>query len=205
MAVGAVRHENQSVGLVEIVEYDPAWPDEFRDVASQLRRALGESVARIDHIGSTSIPELASKNVIDVQVSVEQDSELESVGEELADVGWILSAGISRDHEVPGWPSDESATRKMYLDEPPGQRRVHVHVRVLAQANQRYAILFRDYLRAHPHSATAYGTLKNDLALLLHDDSGRYADVKDAACDLIYLAAEDWAETVGWIAGPSDG
>ena len=193
------------MGLVKIVEYDPAWPDEFRDVARQLRRALGESVVRIDHVGSTSVLGLASKNVIDVQVSVEHDSELESVSEELADAGWIPSDGISRDHEVPGWTSDKSATRKRYLGEPPGHRRVHVHVRVLGQANQRYAILFRDYLRAHPYSASAYGTLKRDLALLLRDDSGRYADVKDAACDLIYFAAEDWAETVGWIAGPSDG
>jgi GrpB-like predicted nucleotidyltransferase (UPF0157 family) len=205
MAVGAFRHENLSVGIVEIVEYDRAWPNEFRDVAGRLRRTLGERVARIDHIGSTSVPGLASKSVIDVQVSVESHSELEGVGEELAEAGWILSHGISRDHEVPGWPSNQRAARKMFLDEPPGHRRVHVHVRELGQPNQRYAILFRDYLRAHPYSASAYGTLKRDLALLLHDDSGRYADVKDAACDLIYFAAEEWAEKVGWIAGPSDG
>jgi GrpB-like predicted nucleotidyltransferase (UPF0157 family) len=77
-------------------------------------------------------------------------------------------------------------------------------VRVLGQENQRYALLFRDYLRAHPDSASAYRTLKKDLALLLHNDSGRYADVKDAACDLIFFAAEVWADTIGWVVGPSD-
>lgn len=56
----------------------------------------------------------------------------------------------------------------------------------------------------HDRSATAYATLKRDLAALLADDLARYADVKDAACDLIYLAAEGWAEATDWTPGPSD-
>jgi GrpB-like predicted nucleotidyltransferase (UPF0157 family) len=71
-------------------------------------------------------------------------------------------------------------------------------VRVEGRPNQRYALLFRDYLRAHPASSQAYETLKRQLAALLPRDSDRYADVKDAGCDLIYLAAEEWAPTVGW-------
>jgi GrpB-like predicted nucleotidyltransferase (UPF0157 family) len=81
---------------------------------------------------------------------------------------------------------------------------VHIHVRVIGQANQRYPLLFRDYLRSHPYSAQAYATLKRDRALLLPHDSDRYAEVKDAACDLIYFAAEDWALAVGWNAGRPD-
>jgi len=100
---------------------------------------------------------------------------------------------------------DDLARRKRFLNEPSGSRRVNVHVRVMGRGNQRYPLLFRDYLRSHPHSAQAYATLKKDLALLLPDDIDRYADVKDAACDLIYLAAEDWAQTIGWNAGRSDG
>jgi GrpB-like predicted nucleotidyltransferase (UPF0157 family) len=99
---------------------------------------------------------------------------------------------------------DELARRKRFLNEPSGSRRVNIHVRVTGQANQRYPLVFRDYLRAHPFSAQAYATLKRDLAHLLHDDYDRYADVKDAACDLIYFAAEDWAQAVGWSAGLSD-
>jgi GrpB-like predicted nucleotidyltransferase (UPF0157 family) len=75
---------------------------------------------------------------------------------------------------------------------------VNLHVRVEGRLNQRYALLFRDYLRTHPTSAQAYETLKRQLAALLRHDSDRYADVKKAGCDLIYLAAEEWAPTVGW-------
>jgi GrpB-like predicted nucleotidyltransferase (UPF0157 family) len=68
-------------------------------------------------------------------------------------------------HAVPGLPSDERVWRKVLLREPHGYRRVNVHVRVLGQPNQRYPLLFRDYLRAHPQSARAYATLKKDRAL----------------------------------------
>jgi GrpB-like predicted nucleotidyltransferase (UPF0157 family) len=65
-----------------------------------------------------------------------------------------------------------------------------VHVRVEGRPNQRYALLFRDYLRAHPDAAAAYAALKRALAAL-GIDREVYADVKDPACDLIFVAAED--------------
>ena len=122
----------------------------------------------------------------------------------LEEAGWIPGAGISSDHLVPGWPPDERTRRKLFFHEPLGSRHAHAHVRVLGHPNQRYPLLCRDYLRAHPHSAEAYATLKRDLASVLRNDSGRYADAKDAACDLIYFAAEEWARVVEWNAGPSD-
>jgi GrpB-like predicted nucleotidyltransferase (UPF0157 family) len=192
------------VGAVEIVEYDLTWPDAFGDVASRLRLILGDRASRIDHIGSTSVAGLASKDVIDIQVSVKQDSDLDGVARELEKAGWTSRPDINRDHDVPGSPVDQLASRKRFLNEPSGSRSVNLHVRVMGRANQRYPLLFRDYLRAHPFSAQAYATLKRDLAHLLHDDPDRYPDVKDAACDLIYFAAEDWAQAIGWSAGLSD-
>jgi GrpB-like predicted nucleotidyltransferase (UPF0157 family) len=76
-------------------------------------------------------------------------------------------------------------------------------VRRLGAANQRYALLFRDYLRAHPTSAAAYGELKRRLAAQL-PDLLTYAEVKDPACDLIVIAAEDWARWQGWTPEPTD-
>ena len=192
------------MGAVEIVEYDPSWPDAFRDVASRIRMTLGDRASRIDHIGSTSVAGLASKDVIDIQVSAEHDSDLGGIARELEKAGWTTPHHIiNRDHHVPGWPEDERALRKRFFQEPPGTRHVNVHVRVMGQANQRYPLLFRDYLRAHAHSAQAYATLKRDLALELKDPD-RYPEVKDSACDLIYFAAEDWARAVAWDAGGSD-
>ena len=192
------------MGVVEIVEYDPRWPGAFREVAGRLRLTLGDNAARIDHIGSTSVPGLASKDVIDTQVSVERDADLDGVARELETAGWTTPPYIiNLDHQVPGWPEDERARRKRFFKEPAGSRHVNLHVRVIGHANQRYPLLFRDYLRAHPSSAQAYATLKRDLAALLKDPD-IYPEVKDAACDLIYFAAEDWARAVGWDAGVSD-
>ena len=70
--------------------------------------------------------------------------------------------------------------------------------------NQRYPLLFRDYLRAHPKTAQAYAELKRRLAANLADPF-TYPDVKDPAVDLIYLAAEEWAARTGWRPWLTDG
>jgi GrpB-like predicted nucleotidyltransferase (UPF0157 family) len=91
----------------------------------------------------------------------------------------------------------------MFFSAPQGARRTHIHVRVQGRANQRYPLLFRDYLRAHPAIADAYSALKKLLAANLADPD-TYADVKDPAVDLIYLPAEEWAALIRWQVGPSD-
>jgi hypothetical protein len=74
---------------------------------------------------------------------------------------------------------------------------VLLHGANLGKPNQRYALLFRDYLASHPPVAAAYGELKRRLAAALAKDES-YPTVKDPAVDLIYLAAEQWASTSGW-------
>lgn len=87
---------------------------------------------------------------------------------------------------------------KRLVGEPAGGRRVNLHIRVDGRANQRYALLFRDYLRAHPATAKAYGQFKRLAAGLPFEDTGAYADLKDPVCDLVYLPAEEWAARTGW-------
>jgi GrpB-like predicted nucleotidyltransferase (UPF0157 family) len=70
--------------------------------------------------------------------------------------------------------------------------------------NQRYPLLFRDYLRSHEAAAAAYAAVKRQLAGLTLE-TGVYADVKDPVCDLIMVSAEEWAVRTGWHPGPSDG
>ncbi len=189
---------------VQIRDYDPAWPAEFSTMAGGLRRTLGVVASRIDHIGSSSVPNLDAKDIVDIQVSVAGDATLDQAAALLESEGWRPSERVGRDHVPPGATTAEREWAKRFFSEPTGSRRVNLHVRVEGRANQRYPLLFRDYLRAHPESADAYATLKRDLAALLATDSGRYADVKDAACDLIYLAAEEWAVATGWAPGPTD-
>lgn len=157
---------------------------------------------RIDHIGSTSVPALAAKDVIDVQVSVRDDRTLRTAVDALTASGWTLLADVGEDHRVPGMSDAPSGWRKALLREPVGERRMNVHVRIEGRPNQRYALLFRDHLRSHPATAAAYGELKRRLAALV-SDVDTYAEAKDPACDLIYLAAEGWAGETDWTPGPS--
>jgi GrpB-like predicted nucleotidyltransferase (UPF0157 family) len=166
-----------------------------------LRKGLGNLALRIDHIGSTSVPGLPAKDVIDIQVTVAALS-----GEVVAAmnrVGYTLRVGYDHDHQPPGFTGPDSEWAKLLFKPPEGQRRTNTHVRVQGRANQRYPLLFRDYLRAHPASAEAYARLKRGLAEHL-TDTGTYADVKDPAVDLIIFAAEDWAAATAWEPGPSD-
>src|SRR5829696_4932223 len=164
------------MAAVAIVDYDPAWPGEFEALAAALGRHLGDGALGIDHIGSTAVPGLAAKDVIDLQVAV-------------AD----LAQADRRDHQPAGDASDPGRWEKRLWQSPPGARRVNAHVRVAGWPNQRYALLFRDYLRARPAAAAAYERLKRALAERFGDDLRAYTEVKDHACDLILVAAEDWA------------
>ncbi|POZ60091.1 GrpB family protein [Chromobacterium alticapitis] len=180
--------------MIEIVPHQVSWAAEFEIVAARLRAAMGEQALRIDHIGSTAVRGLAAKDVIDVQLTVAELSE---------DMAGLLSAAgfprkpFNRDHLPPGCDDAPRQWEKFFFREPAGQRRTHIHVRRAGGANQRYALLFRDYLRSHPGMADAYGELKRRLAAHLADPNS-YPDVKDPAVDLIYLAAEQWAAQTGW-------
>jgi len=187
--------------MIEIVPYKKSWPAEFQEIASRLRHQLGDLALRIDHIGSTSVPGLPAKDVIDIQITVAAlDHRVQSA---VTALGYTQPEGIWRDHCPPNAVASETDWEKMLFFPPRGQRRTHTHVRVQGRANQRYALLFRDYLRAHPATAAAYAELKRRLAQHLADPQ-TYPEVKDPAVDLIYLAAEDWAAASRWQPGPSD-
>ncbi len=172
--------------MIEIVEYQPAWPTEFALLAERLHGALGPLALRIDHIGSTAVPGLAAKDVIDLQVTVAAFSnELVEVIESL---GYQIVQENSRDHVPPGFNGPASEWEKMYARSPAGERKSNTHIRIEGRANQRYPLIFRDYLRTHPLMAEAYARLKRKLAEAF-DDTMIYADVKDPAVDLIWLAA----------------
>ncbi len=141
-----------------IIDYQPTWPAEFAAIAATLRRALGDLALRIDHIGSTSVPGLAAKDIIDVQIAVAALTP--EVLAPLTALGYTRSERIVGDHRPPNSTGPDSDWEKWFLREPQGQRMTNTHVRVLGRPNQRYPILFRDYLRAHPATAAAYAELK---------------------------------------------
>jgi GrpB-like predicted nucleotidyltransferase (UPF0157 family) len=182
--------------MILIEPYSDRWPERFEELAARIRAALGDRALRIDHIGSTAVPGLAAKPVVDVQVTVRDLADAAP----LADSGFDEKVGL-RDHRPPGADGPDADWQKRFFN--PAAGRANVHVRVAGRPNQRYALLFRDYLRVHPDAARAYEDLKRGLARHL-PDMGTYADVKDPACDLIAIAAEAWAGGAGWEPGPSD-
>jgi GrpB-like predicted nucleotidyltransferase (UPF0157 family) len=179
---------------VTIVEPKATWPTEFQTISEAVRDAVGPLALRIDHIGSTSVPGLPAKDVIDLQLTV-ASLDRDRLATALARAGFV-EQGIASDHRPPGATGPDDDWRKLFFQAGSG-RPVNLHVRVAGRPNQRYPLLFRDYLRAHPESAAAYASLKRALAAL-GIDRGVYADVKDPACDLIFIAAEDWASQTGW-------
>jgi GrpB-like predicted nucleotidyltransferase (UPF0157 family) len=183
---------------VEVVEPRP-WAAEFSAVAGALAEVLGSTAVRIDHIGSTSVPELPAKDVVDVQVTVADEAALRAALDALRAAGWPVHDQL-RDHSVDEdeASTDESQWLKGFTRERPGLRRANVHIRIERRANWRYALLFRDYLRAHAAEAAAYGRFKQRAARLLPDDLQTYADLKDPVCDLIYLPARRWAAASSW-------
>jgi GrpB-like predicted nucleotidyltransferase (UPF0157 family) len=191
------------MSLVEIMPYNQRWPADFAVIGTNLRDALRDLAQRIDHIGSTSVPGLAAKDRIDVQLTVSDFDRFRLVQAALERIGYTLVPGNLSDHRPPGWDGPAEQWEKRFFRPPMGQRPTNLHTRAAGRANQRYPLLFRDYLRAHPRSAAAYAELKRRLADNLRDlDS--YPDVKDPACDLIIVAAEDWAAATVWQPGPSD-
>lgn len=188
--------------MITIVHYEPTWVDEFQVLGMTLRRALGGLALRIDHIGSTAVPGLAAKDRIDIQVTVaELTGEVEQV---LNQIGYKRIARLTQDHLPPGSNDDPREWSKWVFEPPPGQRPTNLHVRVAGKPNQRYALLFRDYLRAHPAAAEAYARVKIALASYHADDHQAYYDVKDPVCDIIIAGAEEWAKTTRWELEASD-
>jgi GrpB-like predicted nucleotidyltransferase (UPF0157 family) len=194
-----------TIRQIEIVPYQERWPQEFAAIGAALRAFLGPLALRIDHIGSTSVPGLAAKDVIDLQVAVASLDPIEPlVSGFMAAGGYRLRPDIQGDHTPPGDTHPPEHWRKRYFREPEGGRRTHLHVRVEGRANQRYALLFRDFLRSSRLAAGGYELTKLELSRLHPDDVDAYYAVKDPICDIIMAGAECWAAATGWKPGPSD-
>jgi GrpB-like predicted nucleotidyltransferase (UPF0157 family) len=183
---------------VVIVPYSERWSGEFDRLGRRLRSVLGERALRIDHIGSTAVPGLDAKDRIDVQVMVAELAD----GNPLGGVGFVEFAP-ARDHEPPATEAARDGWQKRFFQSTPDERAANIHVRVEGRPNARYALLFRDYLRAHPPAAAAYAELKRRLAEEVRG-IGPYTEIKDAACDVIAASAEEWAAATDWEPGPSD-
>jgi GrpB-like predicted nucleotidyltransferase (UPF0157 family) len=192
--------------MIAIVSYQATWEAEFMQLGRHLRHYLGDLALRIDHIGSTASPGLAAKAIIDTQITARALTP--TLEHALNRAGYHRVSHITQDHLPPGTHAPAQEWLKWFFTPSAAQRPVNVHIRMPGRANQRYALLFHDYLRACPPIAHAYGQVK--MALVKHqsvggwDDMEAYYEVKDPVCDIISGGAEVWAAWHGWAMGPTD-
>ncbi len=159
---------------IEIVEYDPAWPEVFAAEAARLRPYFPPGcIRRLEHIGSTAVPGLAAKPVVDMLVGVD---DVERVRDEVAprleaagyDYFWRPTSGDDVGPFYPWFIGRDGA----------GRRISHVHVVTLGQEGQWERVAFRDHLRAHPEVAAEYAALKRELAARCCADREAYTAAK---------------------------
>jgi GrpB-like predicted nucleotidyltransferase (UPF0157 family) len=174
-----VPGSDQRSDPVRVVPHDPAWAGRFQAWRDRLAAGLGATAVRIEHVGSTSVPGLAAKPIVDIQVSVAD------MDQEDAYVPQCESAGLQL----------RSRDREHRYFRPPADRPRDVHVHVCAAGShwERVHLLFRDYLRANPPACDAYAAMKREAAALWRDDSLAYTEAKnDLILDLL-AQAERWA------------
>ncbi len=182
--------------MIIIESYNPNWPKDFEIIKTSLQKTLGDLALRIDHIGSTSVPGLGAKDVIDIQITVKEL--LPTIEEKLTRVGYQSFGGIRSDHVPSGENPNPDLWIKFFFNEIKDQRRANIHVRKLGHPNQKYPLLFRDYLRAHPNSAQTIELIKREIAKYHPEDWDAYYDIKDPVYDLIWEAALEWAKYTDW-------
>jgi dephospho-CoA kinase len=192
-----------------LVPADPAWPDQARRIVARLKAACGEKALRIDHIGSTAVPGLDAKDVIDIQVTVESLSAADELAEPLLAAGYPriehITADVAKrdarstvgryDH------SDDSALwhKRIHKSADPG-RPTNVHLRVDGWPDQQFALLFVDWLAANPDVRDEYLAVKCEAAEAAapEGDIERYLAIKEPWFLEAYGRAWDWADTSGW-------
>lgn len=167
--------------VIEIVDYDPEWLRTFGRWRRVLGATLGDTAVRVEHVGSTSVPGLPAKPIVDIQVSVGRLEEEDRYVPQLERAGVQLR---SRDR-----------LHRYFRPFPGRPRDVHVHVCTAGSQWEREHLLFRDYLRAHPRAGEAYAAAKRRAAAIWSDDWIAYTDAKS---DIILRLLE---EARGWSSG----
>ena len=169
---------------VRVVPSDPAWPRAFASEAARLRAALGTVAVRIEHVGSTAVPGLAAKPIIDIQVSVRSIEPLERYRRPLAALGYLFVPDLeSPDYHFFGKPAQRPRTR-------------HLHVCEAGTPQELRHLAVRDFLRAHPAEAEAYAAVKRAAAMRHPGDRLAYMAAKRSFIEGLERRA------VAWAAGP---
>lgn len=163
-----------------VVPYDPTWVQAYQHEAAKIGALFGDELLATHHIGSTSIPGLSAKPVIDIMPVVRDITRVEAFNPGMIALGYEPRG----ENGIPG--------RRYFVKGGDAHRTHHVHVYEPDHPEVARHLDFRDYLIAHPDEAAAYGRLKAELAERFRNDILAYIDGKDAFIKEILRKAQDW-------------
>jgi dephospho-CoA kinase len=185
-----IRTRECAPRVYQLVPYRTEWADDARRIIKRLEMACGAKALRIDHIGSTAVPGMDAKDIIDIQITVASLGVADELNDPLADVGFPRLENIVAD-----WPHTEGPAlwhKRIHCAADPG-RPANIHVRVDGWPGQQFALLFRDWLAANPAVQQDYLAAKRH-ALTQPD----YPTAKEPWFADAYDRAWEWANTTGW-------
>jgi dephospho-CoA kinase len=173
------------------------WVSDARRLATRISTAVGG--ARVDHIGSTAIPAMPAKDVIDLQLTVDSLTQADEWAGRLGAAGFPRPQGQWWDTPHPAGVDTGRWHKRLQVNADPG-RSVNLHVRVKDWPNWRYALLFRDWVTADPEAFAEYRDLKLSVSEQFADDpdAARYTEAKEPWLAQAHERAERWAAATGW-------
>ena len=171
---------------VKIIDYDSHWPLLYEKEKRLILDVIGHIVMRIEHIGSTAVPDLGAKPIIDVIVAVNHLNDAERCIEPLATIGYEY---------VPEYEDEMAERRYFHKGKPPKEQHYHLHMVELTSDFWKRHLLFRDYLRTHPETAQEYFKLKKRLATKYRSDREEYTDAKTSFIESVIAKARTERET----------
>jgi GrpB-like predicted nucleotidyltransferase (UPF0157 family) len=163
---------------VLVVPYDPAWPAAFARLRDLIAPALGELAAGIEHVGSTAVPCLDAKPIVDVDVVIRHAGDLDEVVRRLEGLGYTHLGDLG----IVGREAFRAT---------PDLPRHHLYVCAAGSAPLQAHLILRDALRSDPELAASYGALKRELAERYRDDRDSYTEGKTAFITSVLLNARD--------------
>ncbi|MGH3671776.1 MAG: GrpB family protein, partial [Pseudonocardiaceae bacterium] len=190
-----LRHRRQAprVAAPVLVAPDGTWPQQAQRMIARIAAVAGQRAHRIDHIGSTAVPGLDAKDVLDVQVVVAHLDIAAQLGGDLISAGLVKREGRWWDSAHDGTTQDKA----MATNADPA-RAVNCHIRPAGSPTWREALLLRDWLRARPAERRDYAELKHQLAAQQWDSIDAYATAKAPFIVGALDRAEQWAARTGW-------
>jgi GrpB-like predicted nucleotidyltransferase (UPF0157 family) len=158
---------------VIIAPYDPEWPRIYEEESKLIRATVGDTIRSLEHCGSTSVPGLAAKPIVDIIAGVDGREDAENCRERLKAIGY--------DDASPG----DNPDWYYCLGKGPHSPGFHLHLVKEGSPHHVKHLAFRDWLRTHPEDARAYAELKINLAAKYRDDRVKYTESKNDFIDAI--------------------